>query len=350
MEVDRTIDRSKEQPVGFDELLGNQRIKHILTSYLKNDIIPYSMIFFGPRSANLLSFAVAFAKGINCLNNKDNRGDFCGKCTHCMEIEKEAFLDLNVLAPDGQQYKKEQITFLVEDNYRKPLKGERKINILTDAHKMNEYSANTFLKVLEEPAPLNVFILVTDNMNPMLPTIKSRCQVLKFSPLSKTEIKTYLVKKGYDEERARLISYLGSNMEKALEVNFNAFMKKRDNILAILNSLLTRQGIEAILLDLFNRSRSREKFLDYFSELINLLAMMLRDIVVLKIEENSSYVINIDYKEKLRQLSHTITIHKALALIRKMEYLLRDIQRNLNTKVLILEFIKSYTSQEVEDV
>jgi DNA polymerase-3 subunit delta' len=336
--------------VGFDEIWGNPRIKHILTSYLKNDIIPPSMIFFGPGSANMLSFATAFAKGVNCLNKENNPGDFCGTCAHCLEIDKESFLDLQILAPDGQQYKKEQIVYLVEDNFRKPFKGKRKINILTDAHKMNEYSANTFLKVLEEPAPLNVFILMTDNMNPMLPTIKSRCQVLKFSPLSKTEIKTYLVEKGYDDERARLISYLGSNMEKAIDLDFDEFMKKREAAFSVLYSLLTRQGMETILLDLFNRSRSREKFLDYFSELVNLLALMLRDIAVLKIEENSPNVINVDYKEKLMQLCHTITIHKALALIREMEYVLRDIHRNLNTKVLILEFLKSYTGKEVEDV
>jgi DNA polymerase-3 subunit delta' len=314
---------------------------------LKNDIIPYSMIFFGPGSADMKSFAVAFAKGVNCL---DGDGDFCGKCIHCQEIQNESFLDLKILQPDGQFYKKEQIVYLVEDNYRKPMKGKRKINILTDAHKMNENSANAFLKVLEEPASQNVFILITSNMNVMLPTIKSRCQVQRFSPLSKTEIKTFLKNKGWDEEKAQLIAYLGSNMEKALTVDFNRFMKKREAIFTTLNSLLTGQEVEAILLDLFKRSRSREKFIEYFSELINLLSLMLRDIVVLKIRENSEYVINIDYKDRLAKLCRFITIRKALALIRKMEYLLRDVRRNLNTKVLILEFIESYTGSEVEDV
>jgi DNA polymerase-3 subunit delta' len=337
--------------LGFDELLGNQRIRSILKNYLKNNIIPYSMIFSGPRSANMLCFAIAFAKGVNCLHPLPD-GDFCGQCSHCIEIDKEIFLDLKVLEPDGQFFKKEQIAFLIEDNFNKPLKGNRKFNILVNANQMNVHSANSILKVLEEPAPLNVFILITENLNVLLPTIRSRCQVLKFSPLSRAEIKTYLVeKRNFTEDKARLISYLGqSNMDSVMDVDFDEFMKQRERVFSVLSALLMKQGIEEILLDLFNRSRSREKFLEYFERLVNLISLMLRDIMVLHVEKDGSHVINIDYKEKLIQLSSYITIQKALYLIRKMEYILRDIKRNLNTKVLILEFMESYNRKEVEDV
>jgi DNA polymerase III subunit delta' len=337
--------------LGFDELLGNQRIRTILKNYLKNDIIPYSMIFTGPRSANMLNFAVAFAKGVNCVNPLPD-GDFCGQCSNCKEIDKEIFLDLKILKPDGQFFKKEQIAFLIEDNFNKPVKGNRKFNILVDANQMNLHSANAFLKVLEEPAPSNVFILITENLNVLLPTIQSRCQILKFSPLSRSEIKTYLMKKrDFDEDNARLISYLGqSNMDSVMDVNFDEFMKQREVVFSILSALLMKQGIEGVLLDLYNRSRSREKFLDYFGRLVNLISLMLRDIMVLHIEREGSFVINIDYKEKLRQLSNYITVRQTLFLIRKMEFLLRDIKRNLNTKVLILKFMESYNKQEVENV
>lgn len=335
--------------MGFDELHGNQRIRHILKSYLANDIIPYSMIFSGPKSANMLSFAIAFTKGINCLEMDD---DFCGQCRHCTEIDGNLFLDANILYPDGQVYKKDQITFLVEDNYKKPLKGRRKVNILNDVHQMNVNSANAFLKVLEEPAPQNVFMLLTSNINVLLPTIKSRCQIIKFSPLSRSEIKSYLIeKKGCEPEKATLISYLGhGSMEGVLDLDFDAFMTKRGEIFEILNCLLTGRGSEEILLELYKRSRGREKFLEYFKELVNLLALMIRDIMILNIEPGNDYIINIDYRDKLTELGRSLDVEKALYLIRRMELLLRDIKRNLNTKVLIQEFIESYTNQEVNDV
>lgn len=340
--------RLRKTKMSFDDIFGNKRIKHILTSYLRNDIVPHSVIFSGPRSSNLMEFALGFAKALNCLNSSN---DFCDQCTHCIEASHDSFLDLRIMEPDGQFYKKEQIGDIVEDNYKKPLKANLKVYILNEAHRMNENAANSFLKVLEEPALSNVFILLTDNLDALLPTIKSRCQILKFSPLSKTEIQEYFMKQGDDEETAKLKSYLSqSNLESVMTADFSTFMKKRRDGLDMLTALLQNKGAETILLDLFNRSRSREKFLEYFREQVNLLSLLLRDIMVLSIDPESSYIINVDYKENLMKLRPYIKINELLSLIRKMEYLLRDIQRNLNTKVLILEFMKCYTGIEAYNV
>lgn len=334
--------------MSFKDLIGNDRIKHILTSYMRQEIIPYSMIFTGPHSGDLLTFALAFVKAVNCLTHKD---DFCGECQNCREIDRGMFMDLKVLEPDGQFYKKEQISYLIEDNSRRPIKGEKKVNLLTEAHRMNENSANAFLKVLEEPAQDNIFILLTTNLSGLLPTIRSRCQILKFSPLPRAEIEKYLLAQGYDPDRALLLSHLCQcNIEGILSEDFDGLMEKRGKVLADLTSLLSGKGVEDILLDLSARSRSRENFIDYFRRLVNLISLMLRDIMILKIDKDNPNIINIDYKGTLMTLSDTIGIEKLLFLIRKMEYLLRDIQRNLNTKVLIIEFIKSYQAKEVGDV
>ena len=151
--------------MGFDQLIGNTRIKNILHSYLRNDNIPYSMLFAGAAAANTLGFAVAFAKAIQCLDRGD---DYCGVCRHCEEIDKEIFPDLKIINPEGQFYKKEQIVFLKEDNFRRPLMGNKKIFIIKDAQKMNDNSANALLKVLEEPAESTMFILLTKNLYNLL--------------------------------------------------------------------------------------------------------------------------------------------------------------------------------------
>ncbi|HLP57392.1 MAG TPA: hypothetical protein VK186_01115 [Candidatus Deferrimicrobium sp.] len=333
--------------MAFDDLIGNKRIKNILTSYLRHNIVPYGMIFFGPSSSNLPAFARGFAKALNCLTHSD---DFCDQCRNCIEADHDSFLDMRILQPDGQFYKKEQITYLVEDNFNRPMKGKKKIYILTGAHHMNPSSANAFLKVLEEPAPSNVFILLTDNLNGLLPTIKSRCQILKFSPLSKKEITEYLVQQGEDAEKAQLKAYLSqSNMESVLTADFDEFMKKRAEVLAMLSGLLQNRGVEVTLMNLFKLSRSREKFVEYFREIINLLSLMLRDIMILLVDPQNQNIINVDYRETLTKLSPYLTMEKTMFLIRKMEFLLRDIQRNLNTRVLIMEFMKYYTDNDSEN-
>ncbi|MCP4153516.1 MAG: hypothetical protein GY757_37660, partial [bacterium] len=187
----------------------------------------------------------------------------------------------------------------------------------------------------------------------LLPTIKSRCQILKFSPLPRKKIREYLEREGDTPEIARLKSYLSqSNMESVLSADFNKFMEKRSQVLQTLSSLLQNRGVETILLDLFKRSRSREKFLTYFRELVNFLELMLRDIMVLQIDPANNNIINVDFRDSLLKLSQYIKTEGVLFLIRKMEFVLRDIHRNLNTKVLIREFIKCYTdaSKEAYDV
>jgi DNA polymerase-3 subunit delta' len=327
------------------DLIGNKRIKSVLTSYLKNDIIPFSMIFSGPAAADKLGFASTFARSLNCLELED---DYCGRCRHCVEIEKEIFPDLKVLKPEGQFYKKEQITFLIEDNFRRPLKGRRKIYILNDVQRMNENAANAFLKVLEEPAESSLFILLTHNLVGLLPTIKSRCQVLNFTLPSLAETRDFLLEKGFDKEKAELVSHLSqSGLADLMDGRFDEWMEKRSGVQLVLIKLIKKREVEDVLLDLYHRSRSREKFIEYFKELVNLISLMLRDIMILKIDKASDFIMNIDYREVLLELGEYVTIQKLLALIRGMELLYRDIYRNLNTRVLILEFIKNYTIREV---
>lgn len=328
----------------FEDLFGNDRIKNILVSYLKNDIIPYSIIFSGPASTSVVSFALAFAKTINCQNLEH---DFCNDCQNCRDINKGIFPDVVMLSPEGKFYKKDQITFLIQENYKRPLRSSKKIHILQDVHYMNENASNAFLKALEEPAVFNIFLLLTNNLSGLLPTIKSRCQILKFTPASQSEMNASLLKQGHDPDKARLISHLSQGVNDPLIIeNLNQFLEKRSKALSVLVKLITRREVEDVLLDLYNRSRNRGKFLHYFSQLIHLISLFLRDIMILKINSESHFIINIDLKDILMNIGEYITINKLLFLIYRMELMFRDIQRNLNTRVLILEFIRCYTQKE----
>lgn len=334
--------------MGFDSLLSNEKIKKRLQSYLKYDLTPHSVIFSGPSSVNSIGFATGFVKAINCLNKKE---DYCDECRNCTEINKEIFPDLKIIYPDGALYNKKQIKELISDIAVKPLKAEKKGYIITDAHLMNEATSNALLKVIEEPALFNLFILITNNINGLLPTIISRCQNLKFTSPSKIEIEKQLILNGEDKDRARVLSYLiNVNMETMLSSDHNELLEKRSNIFLVFEKLIRQRDIADVLLDLTHRSRSREKFIRYFVELVNLMIILLRDLMVLKIDINSDNIINIDYKKNLTDLARFITIQKALFLIKQMELLFRDISRNLNSKVLILEFIKNFTSREERDV
>ncbi len=326
--------------MAFTDIVGNNRVKQILKSYQLKNRIPYSIIFSGPDSANLGEFALGLAKSVNCTIAN---GDFCDNCDHCTDINKSIFPDVTYLVPEGQFYKKDQIVELIEENYMRPMISERKIFILSEANKMNESSSNSFLKVLEEPSDSTIFILLTRNKSQLLPTIKSRCQIVNFYSPTKKEIFNHLIKMGYDHDKADLLSSISrSSIENVLKEDFYTLQNKRSVYLEILEKLIKKRNIDEVLLALHDQSRNRSKFIDSFVEMINLISLMLRDIMILKIELKKEFLINIDFSENLFDLQKYITLEKTLYLIRRMEFVQRDIKRNLNSKILILEFINSY--------
>ncbi len=324
----------------FIDIVGNSKVKQTLKSYLAKARIPYSAIFSGPDIANLSEFALGFAKSVNCINND---GDFCDNCDNCVDINKSIFPDVTYLIPDGQFYRKEQIIDLIEENYKRPMVSERKIFILSDANKMNESSSNSFLKVLEEPSDSTIFILLAKNKFQLLPTIRSRCQIVNFYSPTKKEIYNHLIKKGYEHKKADLLSSISrSSIENVLKEDFDILQSKRIVCLKILEKLIKKKRIDEVLLSLNDQSRNRSKFIESFVEMINLISLMLRDIMIFKIELKKEFLINIDFSENLYDLQKYISLEKTLYLIRRMEFVQRDIKRNLNSKILILEFIKSY--------
>jgi DNA polymerase-3 subunit delta' len=324
------------------ELIGNTRAKATLAGYLRNERVPSSLIFTGCEPYHQLLFALNFAKTLVCL--KGNMTDACDRCRSCLAIERGLFPDVQVLEPDGQFYRKSQMDELIASACQRPMRGEKRVFILKEAQRLNESAANSFLKTLEEPLASNLFILLTSNLSLILPTIQSRCQILKFLPHSNHEVKLELQRRGVDPEKARLLAFFNADGSEDLsEENWRELEEKRQAMLRILDRLIRQSEVEDILLDLYDRSRVRETFIAYFRETVNLISVLLRDIMILMVDAESGTLINSDYKEKLMELAALTNIDKIFFLIRKMEFLLRDIQRNLNARVLILEFINSYS-------
>ena len=325
------------------ELTGNTRVKATLAGYLRNERVPTSLIFAGSDPYHQLLFAMNFAKALTCL--KGSGFDACDRCRACLAVDRGLYPDVRVLEPDGQFYRKAQLDELIASACQRPLQGDRRVFILREAQRLNESAANAFLKTLEEPLASNLFILLTTNLNLILPTIQSRCQILKFLPLSSHEVKLELQRRGVDPEKARLMAiFSAETVDDLSSADWGELEEKRRSMLCVLDRLIRQSEVEDILLDLYDRSRVRETFIAYFREMVNLISVLLRDIMVLMVDADSGTLINSDYKEKLMELAALTNIDKMFFLIRKMEYLLRDIQRNLNARVLILEFINSYSA------
>lgn len=182
--------------MAFEGLVGNNKIKQLLSNNICSNNILHSYLFIGIDGIGKKLFAKEFAKAILCTstNNKP-----CGVCKSCLEFEGTSNPDFMQIEPeDGKTIKIDQIRYLQEKIAEKPITSERKVYIINECDTMTREASNSLLKTLEEPPEYATIILVTSNESKLLVTIKSRCTKIVFDMLSEQEIKTYLLQNGLE--------------------------------------------------------------------------------------------------------------------------------------------------------
>ena len=172
----------------FENLVGNEKVKEYLNSTIENKNISHSFIFVGKPGIGKKQFAHQYAEMIMCLQDGKCDGNSV-KCDSCIKFEGNANPDYAEITPDGKTLKIEQIRNLQARIVEKPITSKRKVYVIDDADLMSEESQNCLLKTLEEPPEYAVIILIVSNESRILPTIKSRCVIIKFQPLTLKEIK-----------------------------------------------------------------------------------------------------------------------------------------------------------------
>ena len=172
----------------FENLVGNEKVKEYLNSTIENKNISHSFMFVGKPGIGKKQFAHQYAEMIMCLQDGKCDGNSV-KCDSCIKFEGNANPDYAEITPDGKTLKIEQIRNLQARIVEKPITSRRKVYVIDDADLMSEESQNCLLKTLEEPPEYAVIILIVSNESRILPTIKSRCVIIKFQPLTSKEIK-----------------------------------------------------------------------------------------------------------------------------------------------------------------
>ena len=193
----------------FDRLAGNERVKDLLQRMLESRRMPGALLFSGPEGVGKKLFALEIAKALNCRAPKGLEA--CDVCASCVRISKLNFPtsddkdelrrifwtdhpDVGLVQPPGRVFHVAQMREIErEANYR-PFEGVARVFLVDDADQFNDSSANALLKVLEEPPRTSHIILITSRPAVLLPTIRSRCQVVRFSPLTTDEIEQHLLR------------------------------------------------------------------------------------------------------------------------------------------------------------
>ncbi len=187
----------------FETIPGQARAKQLFSRALANGTLSHAYLLAGPEGLGKADFAreVGVALVASCGG--------CGACGDCDRARRGAHPDLRVVEREGERIRLDQIKPLVAELSLKPFAAERRVWILTDVEQLMPEAANKLLKSIEEPPAHVYFLLVTDRIERVLPTVRSRCQLVEFRPLADVEIEDYLrVRHGLQGEEARALARL----------------------------------------------------------------------------------------------------------------------------------------------
>ncbi len=330
--------------MGFSDILGNDRIKRILRKALQRQRVPNSLLLSGPTGVGKIDFARTLAQALNCLEMTD---DACGHCSSCLAITKGNFPDVLQPVPEKEVLKVEQMRILKETAYLKPMLGKKRIFILERAERLNAAASNSLLKILEEPPGFSHILLLTDNPFVILPTIKSRCQILNFSPISREDIEKCLLEQGIEKSRAKVQSLLvQGNLKQALSLDWEDIQSQRQKAWSLFQALTAGFG-SADLLKVYS-SLPKNQLTEELRPTLEVLASFCRDVLLLREKAPPENLMNPDYESELREVSAQRSRERILGLWNNIESALYALQRNLNLKLFISSlFLKPMENDNV---
>ncbi|MBM7643509.1 DNA polymerase III subunit delta' [Streptococcus loxodontisalivarius] len=183
-----------------------ERFSHIIQS----GKLSHAYLFSGQFGS--FELALWLAQAVFC--ERDQTGHPCQDCRSCRLIAERSFSDLKIVEPTNGLIKTEQIRQMTAEFSKSSFEGKSQFFIIRDADKMHTNATNALLKFIEEPQSQLYILLLTDNAEKVLPTVRSRCQLVTFQKDS-AYLEDYLHQKGLLLTDARVLAFLANSLEEA---------------------------------------------------------------------------------------------------------------------------------------
>lgn len=359
----------------FENIIGQDKVKKELIYSVNSGRLGHALLFSGKNGYGTLALALAFSQYILCTGDK--RNDSCNHCASCHKMHKIIHPDLNFSFPIikakatsvSDDFLAEWRTFLSDKPYAglqewaesigvegksmiipvkeshniihklnfKSVESDYKIMLIWQPERMNTEASNSLLKILEEPHEKTLFILVSENPNKLLPTIKSRVQEIKINPISATDIKEYLIqKKGLEENLASSYSHTsGGDLERALHLIESPEMAKynQEQFINIMRLCWNRNmiAVNSWVDDITKLSIEPQKNFLHHS------LRMLRENFMLRFRENKLIYMTDKEREFSVKFSPYITEKNIIHLQQEFERAYKDLSANVNPTIVFTD-------------
>ncbi len=357
------------QSMSFKDFLGNAATVTHLRESIRSGRFPHSMILAGPRGAGKYTLALMLAEAVNCLEHPESDGlpDFCGRCANCTRIAQAANLEQRVAEAvdardDLRETDKRETRILIQTHpdvliippdppqlmiklgqvrqaihvawYRPPVEAVRAFTIFTSSAFMKE-AANSLLKLLEEPPDHTSLILLTENPQELLPTIRSRAVVHRLGAIPPSDLDSLLADRRPElnpQQRALAARLAEGAVGRALSLDLDVYLASRNDALIILRTALREPDYS----QLFHATESYRAGADGQEKTIHLLRALgsLFEDLLLIVAGTPSLIRNLDISNELSRLAEGLSVDwidgGARALVQVEQGMRRNLLRSLS--------------------
>ena len=312
-------------------LIGHEWAVDMLKKHVVNGTTRHAYLFAGPPGLGRRTLALRFAQALNC-RTPTGPGIPCGQCRDCKQIEAMQHPDLTIIQAEaeGGTMKVDQIREARRTLSLKPYMAEYRVSLFLRFHEANDSASNALLKTLEEAPSYAVLILTADNPEQLLPTIVSRCEVLRLRPLKVEEVQRALEDKGFETNQARLIAHIsGGRFGYARRLlQSESLLGEREERLNDLQSLIAASRVEKFA---YADKLSKDK--DSMRHVILIWLSYWRD-VMLRAAQAGIPLVNVDRNLEIEDVASRMDLSSAWLIVSGLENTLEKMDKNVNTKLL----------------
>lgn len=363
----------ESEPTVWRRVIGQSRVKRHLLSALKTGRLPHAYLFYGGEGVGKDAMAIELARVLHCERGGE---EACAVCTSCVKIDSAQHPDVflvtalpvgkgeasddaplaklpeadvrtiqeqyrmkaadpyaRIIIPRANIIKINSIREVRRETSMNTFDRHRRVFIISQADLMGEEASNTLLKTLEEPSGDTMLILTTARRDALLPTILSRCQAVRFDPLTEEQIRRALVeRKKADPRKALLAARLANgSFTRALDLLDEDMLEERKEVLTFVrNALATNSVTLAGQIDEIAEGRDRERV----NRFLAVMLMWIRDALVLS---RGGEIINLDQEEDLRRFVMRFPGADLVTIIKDIEDAISLVDRNIYIKLVLLQ-------------
>lgn len=258
------------------------------------------------------------------------------------DLDRE-YVDIINYSSEKSSFRVDDVRDIIEEVYKKPFEKDKKVIIIHEGNNLTIQAQNALLKTIEEP-PKGVYIIILcESLELILDTIKSRCEIYKLKPLTKSELYEYIkIKKfNYDENEIKSAIAFSEGVPGRIDRYFNddKLRELRNNIVILIKNL-NKNDLE----DILQQEESFSNLKNDKEEVLNIFGLFIRDILINKEIENEEFIINSDKLEDIKELTKEMSFKKLNNMIKTIEEARRNIKSNVSwgmtLRVMLMGFME----------